>query len=110
MSYVERSHKHAALAVESFGRLGVEGSAFINQLAASIRVGEGWRVDGEEGGGEGTPYANHLGDHRGHQFAEGVALQAPAQGSPGGKKEPWGGGMTDTRRWSGGGAWARLSI
>ena len=40
MSFDERSHKLATLAVESFGRLGVEGSNFIDQLAASV-VGGG---------------------------------------------------------------------
>ena len=32
----ERSHKLATIAVESFGRLGVEGSAFIDQLTTSV--------------------------------------------------------------------------
>ena len=36
MSFDERSHKLATLAVESFGRLGEEGSNFIDQLAASV--------------------------------------------------------------------------
>ena len=36
-SFDERSHKLATfLAVESFGRLGVESSKFIDQLAASV--------------------------------------------------------------------------
>ena len=39
----ERSHKLATLAVESFGHLGVEGSNFIDQLAASV-------VGGRDGG------------------------------------------------------------
>ena len=43
MSFDERSHKLATLAVESFGRLGVEGSNFIDQLAASV-------VGGRDGG------------------------------------------------------------
>ena len=43
MSFDERSHKHATLAVENFGRLGVEGSNFIDQLAASV-------VGGRDGG------------------------------------------------------------
>ena len=43
MSFDERSHKLATLAVESFGRIGVEGSNFIDQLAASV-------VAGKEGG------------------------------------------------------------
>ena len=46
VSFDERSHKLATLAVESFGRLGVEGRNFIDQLAASV-VGGGvvdlWR-------------------------------------------------------------------
>ena len=40
----KRSHKLATLAVESFGRLGGRGSAFIDQLAASI---VGGRVEGQ---------------------------------------------------------------
>ena len=47
MSFEERSHELATLAVENLGRLGVEGSMFIDQLAASV-VGEGWWFDGKE--------------------------------------------------------------
>ena len=36
MSFDERSYKLATLAVESFGRLGKEGSDLIDQVAASI--------------------------------------------------------------------------
>ena len=39
VSFDERSHKLATVAVESFGRLGVEGSNFIDQLAAGGRDG-----------------------------------------------------------------------
>ena len=39
----ERSHKLATLTVESFGCLGIEGSNFIDQLAASV---VGGRDDG----------------------------------------------------------------
>ena len=46
MSFDERSHKLVTLAVESFGRLGVEGSNFIDQLAASV-------VGGRDGGSMG---------------------------------------------------------
>ena len=42
-SFDARSQKLAALAVESFGRLGVKGSKFIDQLAASV-------VGGRDGG------------------------------------------------------------
>ena len=67
-------------AVESFGRRGVEGSNFIDQLVASVVGGEGWRIDDDqEGGGEGTPTPNHLGYYTGrHSFEERVALQTPA--------------------------------
>ena len=41
MSFDERSHRLASLAVESFGRLGVEGSEFIDQLAAGVVGGRG---------------------------------------------------------------------
>ena len=43
MSFDEHSHKLITLAVESFGRLGKEGSEVIDQLAASI-------VGGTDGG------------------------------------------------------------
>ena len=43
MSFDERSHKLATLAVESFGRFGVEGSNFIDQLAASVVGGKDGR-------------------------------------------------------------------
>ena len=37
----DRSYKLATLAVDSFGRLGMEGSKFIDQLAASVVRGGG---------------------------------------------------------------------
>ena len=43
MPFEERRHKLVTLAVESFGRLGVEGRNFIDQLAASV-------VGGRDGG------------------------------------------------------------
>ena len=39
VSFDERSHKLVTLAVESFGRLGVEGSKLIDQLAATVMGG-----------------------------------------------------------------------
>lgn len=45
VSFDERSHKLVTLAVESFGRLGQEGSEFIDQLAASV-------VGGRDGGSQ----------------------------------------------------------
>ena len=59
--------------MESFGRLGVEGRNFIDQLAASV-VGGGWWIYGEEGSGEGTPTPNYLIDHTGRHFKEGGAV------------------------------------
>ena len=41
VSFDERSHKLVTLAVESFGRLGKEGSELIDELAASIIGGSG---------------------------------------------------------------------
>ena len=49
MSFDERSHKLATLAVESFGRLGVEGSNFIDQPAASVVGGRDGRSMASEG-------------------------------------------------------------
>ena len=54
------------------------------------------------------PCADSLGDHTRRHFAEGVALQAPPQGSPGDKKELGGAGVTDPHRWRGDEAWTRL--
>ena len=62
------------------------GNTIIYHTEVTRRRGEGWRVDDEEGGGEGTPFANRLGDHTGRHFAGGVALQVPTQGSSGGKE------------------------
>ena len=42
------------------------------------REAEGWRVNDEEGDGEGTPAAKRPGDHTGFRFPEDVPLQAPA--------------------------------
>ena len=39
VSFDERSHKLAAVAVERFGHLGVEGSKFTDQLAVSLGGG-----------------------------------------------------------------------
>ena len=79
MSFDERSHKLAILAVEGFRRLEVEGSTFIDQLAASFVGGEGWWVDGKERIGEGMPTTpNRLGDYTGRHFEGGVAIQTPA--------------------------------
>ena len=43
VSFDERSHKLATITVESFGRLGREGSDFIDQLATNV-------VGGRDGG------------------------------------------------------------
>ena len=43
VSFEERSHELTTFAAESFGRLGVQGSYFIDQLAASV-------VGGRDGG------------------------------------------------------------
>ena len=48
VSFDERSHKLATLAVESVGRLGVEGSNFIDQLAASVVGGMEYPWRGRE--------------------------------------------------------------
>ena len=85
VSFYERSHKPATLVVESFGRLGVEGGTFIDQLAAS--------VVGREDGGSMTK----KGVVKEHLLqivsvtTQIAILQAPAQGSPGGKKDQGGG-------------------
>ena len=76
VSFDERSHKLTPFAVERFGRLGVEGSYFIDQLAASV-------VGGRDGGSmvrKGVLKERLLQivvtDHKGRHFAEGVPLQA----------------------------------
>ena len=47
----------------------------------------GGRESPRQGVGEKAPAPNRLGDHTGRHFEEGVEIQAPAQGSPGGKNE-----------------------
>lgn len=76
---------------KALGALGVEGRTCLDHMAVRVVGARIKRVDCEEGGFERTPVANRLGDHTGHHFTDGVALQAPAQGSPGNKKEPAGG-------------------
>ena len=66
------------LAVENCGRLGVQGSKFIDKLAAGVVGERDGGVHGMENNGEGTPTPNRIGDYTGRHFAEGVALQAPA--------------------------------
>ena len=68
--------KLTTFAVEKLGRLGVEGSYFIDQLAASV-------VGGRDGGSmvrKGVLKERLLQivvtDHKGRHFAEGVPLQA----------------------------------
>ena len=78
ISFDEWSHKLAAFAVQIFGRFVIEGDKFVKQAAASV-----WgRKDGgsiaRKGGGEGTPVANRLGDHRSRRCAEGATFRAPA--------------------------------
>ena len=79
VSFDVQNDKLANLAVESVGRLGVEGSSFITswKLAYTSR-GEGGRAHGKEGGGERTPTPNRLGNYTGRHFEEDVAVQAPA--------------------------------
>lgn len=73
--YVEPQTYHLrAFALESFGRLGVEVSDFIDRrFPASIAGGKNTTIHGEE-----KPAPNRLGDR-----TEGVSLVHPAQGSPG---------------------------
>ena len=78
MYFDERSHKLATFAAESFGRPGVEGSNFIDQLATSVVRGERWRIHGKGGRSEGTPAPNRLGDRTGSHFEEGVPHQEKA--------------------------------
>ena len=82
------------LVVESFGRLGVEGSKFIDQLAASSRVVGG---DGGSMGRKGLVkerlllQINRLGNYTGRHFEEaGITIQTPAQGSSGIEREQGG--------------------
>ena len=49
VSFDGRSHKLATLAVESFGRLGVEGSYYIDQLAATVVGGRDRRSMARKG-------------------------------------------------------------
>ena len=110
MSFDERSHKLATLAVESFGRLGEEGSNFIDQLAASV-------VGARDGGPmtrKGVVKAHLLQiisvstqvaiSRRVSRFKLQLRDREEARRSKGV------GGMTDPHRWRGDGAWMRLKI
>ena len=83
VSLDERGNKLAIFAVERFGRLGVEGSSFLDQLEANVVGGrETGRNHGEERNCEGNPASNRLGDCTGRHFAEGVPFQALTSRSP----------------------------
>lgn len=65
----------------------------------------GWKVNGEEVGGKGTPTSNNLGDYTGRHFVEGVPFQVrDRQGAIGARG---GGGMTDPHPWREFGVWIR---
>ena len=110
VSFDERSHKLATLAVESFGRLGVEGSKFIDQLAASV-------VGGRDGGSMGrkglvkerllqivsvTPQVAI--SRRVSRFRLQLRSRQESRRSTGGEE------MIDPHRWRGDGASMRLRI
>lgn len=89
MSFDDWSPNLAAIiAVESFGRLGMEGSTFISERRRGTERG----LNGEERSGEGTPTSNRLGDHKVAIFAEGIPLEALLEGSAGSIEEKSGGG------------------
>ena len=110
MSFDERGHTLATLAVESFGRLGVEGSNFIDQLAASVVGGRDGRSMSKKG-----VVKEHLLpkikvttqvaiSRRVSRFKLQLRDREEARRSKGV------GGMTDPHRWRGDGAWMRLKI
>ena len=71
----ERSHKLVTLEVESFGRLGREGSEFIDQLATSGRR-KGWGSNGQQRHLQGTSFTDSLSDLSGRYFTPSSSVQA----------------------------------
>ena len=61
VSFDERSDKIVTLAVESFGRLGREGSQFIDQLATSVVGGRGRGADAD---GMGLSHRCRVGNYK----------------------------------------------
>eukprot|EP00904_Undaria_pinnatifida_P006903 jgi/Undpi1/3342/HiC_scaffold_15.g06715.m1 len=74
VSFDERSYKLATLAVESFGRLGKEGSDLIDQVAASIVGGTDASSPSAERRVQGATIPNHLCDHSGRDFAQSSSI------------------------------------
>ena len=74
VSFDERSYKLATLAVESFGRLGEEGSDLMNRVAANIVGGTDASSLARKGVQE-APIPNHLrDDHSGRDFAQSSSI------------------------------------
>ena len=109
MSFDERSHTLATFAVESSGRLGVEGNNFVDQLAASV-------VGGRDGGSmarKGVVKERLL---QTISVTTQVAISTRVRGlssslgTPRKLEGAAGEGMTDPHRWLGNGVWTQLNI
>ena len=75
VSFDERSYKLATLAVESFGRLGKEGSDLIDQVGGGKhRWRDGRIVPSAEGRVQGATIPNHFCDHSGRDFAQSSSI------------------------------------
>ena len=70
VSFDERSYKLSTLAVESFGRLGKEGSDLIDKVAASIIGGTNASSLARKGVCKERIFLNHFCDHSGRDFAQ----------------------------------------
>lgn len=108
VSFDERSHKPATLAVESFGRLGIESNTFIYQLAASVVGGRDGGLVAKKGVVKGRllqiiSAAKQVAiSHRVSRFK----LQPRDHQES--RRTRRGGEITDPRRWHGDGASTRL--
>ena len=86
VAFDERSYKLATLAVESFGRLGKEGSDLIDQVAASVYCRKDGRIvpDTDIRRLQRMPLPDHLGDYIPRsRFCDESSVSASSERPPG---------------------------
>ena len=95
MSFEQRSHKLVTLAVESFGRLGREGSEFIDQLATSVVGGRDRGAMAKKGICKERFFTDSLSDLSGRYFTPSSPVKTRITGPSSDKREEGRGGGAD---------------
>ena len=95
VSFDERRHKLVILAVESFGRLGRDGSEFVDQLATRVVGGRDGGGNGQERHLQGTPSTDNFSDLSGCDLTPSSPVQARITGPSRDHREEGRGGGAD---------------